>query len=209
VAKMVEASPPAVPTEPCPPYRRTGVTRKKAAAGVGRSTPVPQAIPRRGDGGPTPLSFAPQRRWFLDRLEPNSPVLHIAAAVRIQGRLDQGALRCALAAIVARHETLRTTFATQDGQAVQAPRAGPGALERRGLRGPPRTRLHSRVAAGPDRGGPAPLRPDPRPDGAGATHRPAAPGRADLPGNSPDAHPPPVAPDQTRCTEPHQGGAWA
>ncbi|NPC83010.1 non-ribosomal peptide synthase/polyketide synthase, partial [Pyxidicoccus fallax] len=69
--------------------------------------------------GPLPLSFAQQRLWFIDQLEPGSAAYNLPAAVRLSGTLDVTALERALQALVARHESLRTTFATQDGEAVQ------------------------------------------------------------------------------------------
>ncbi len=69
--------------------------------------------------GPLPLSFAQQRLWFLDQLEPNSAFYVIPAAVRLSGRLDVTALEQSLREIVRRHEALRTTFPVSDGQASQ------------------------------------------------------------------------------------------
>ncbi|WP_437759619.1 amino acid adenylation domain-containing protein [Sorangium sp. So ce1389] len=66
-----------------------------------------------------PASFAQQRLWFLEQLEPGSAAYHIAQATRIRGPLDHGALRRAVAAVVARHESLRTTFASRQGRPVQ------------------------------------------------------------------------------------------
>ncbi|HEU0076210.1 MAG TPA: condensation domain-containing protein, partial [Longimicrobiaceae bacterium] len=69
--------------------------------------------------GALPLSFAQERLWFIDRLEPGSATYNIPMARRLGGALDQAALERALGEIVRRHEALRTTFAEADGSAVQ------------------------------------------------------------------------------------------
>ncbi|WP_193200774.1 non-ribosomal peptide synthetase, partial [Nostoc sp. MG11] len=67
-----------------------------------------------------PLSFAQQRLWFLDQLEPNNAFYNIAAGARLQGNLNVTALEQSLNEIIRRHEVLRINFVTQeDGQAVQ------------------------------------------------------------------------------------------
>jgi amino acid adenylation domain-containing protein len=67
--------------------------------------------------GPAPLSFAQRRLWFLDRLEPGSAAYHLPAALAIEGgALDAAALHRSLAAIVERHEILRTVFIEEDGR---------------------------------------------------------------------------------------------
>src|SRR5690242_21770168 len=66
-----------------------------------------------------PLSFAQQRLWFLDQLEPNTPLYTLAAAMQMQGRLHLAALEQALDGIIQRHEVLRTTFAAVDGRPMQ------------------------------------------------------------------------------------------
>jgi amino acid adenylation domain-containing protein len=66
-----------------------------------------------------PVSFAQRRLWFLDQLEPGSASYHISRALRVKGRLDLPALRQSLEALLARHESLRTTFTWVDREPVQ------------------------------------------------------------------------------------------
>ena len=66
-----------------------------------------------------PLSFAQQRLWFLDQLRPGSAAYNLGYAIRLSGPLDAGALRRTFAALVARHESLRTTFAVVGELPVQ------------------------------------------------------------------------------------------
>jgi len=79
-----------------------------------------QRITQRSGHGPLPLSFAQQRLWILDQLEPNSPLYNMPVAVRLEGPLNPDALRHALNQIVLRHESLRTTFPAEQGQPRQA-----------------------------------------------------------------------------------------
>src|SRR6185369_1000179 len=78
--------------------------------------PPLRAVVREGD---LPLSFAQQRLWFIDQLEPGSANYNIATAVRLAGALDAEALERALSEVVRRHEALRTTFPTVDSLPVQ------------------------------------------------------------------------------------------
>ena len=66
-----------------------------------------------------PLSFAQQRLWFLDQLQPGNAAYNIPATVRLEGNLDRAALERSLNEIVRRHEALRTTFKLVGEQAVQ------------------------------------------------------------------------------------------
>ena len=67
----------------------------------------------------TPLSFAQERLWFLDRLDPDSPTYNVPAAFRLAGDLNLNALEQSLNEVVRRHEVLRTVFATVNGNPVQ------------------------------------------------------------------------------------------
>jgi Condensation domain len=82
---------------------RTLKLRRAAAA---EST----SIQRRDDRGPAPLSFAQQRMWFLEQWEPGGFTHNGARAFRLRGRLDADALERSLAAMVDRHEALRTVY---------------------------------------------------------------------------------------------------
>jgi amino acid adenylation domain-containing protein len=73
-------------------------------------------VPRNGD---LALSFAQQRLWFFDQLEPGLSAYNIPAAVRFQGPLNLAALERSLNEIVKRHESLRTTFGKVDGRPTQ------------------------------------------------------------------------------------------
>ncbi len=78
---------------------------------------APQAPPltRVGRDIPLPASFAQQRLWFLDQMEPGQSAYHVPAAVRLVGGLDTLALERALNEVVRRHEALRTTLVSDDG----------------------------------------------------------------------------------------------
>jgi len=62
-----------------------------------------------------PLSFAQQRLWFIERLQPGTTVYTIPAVLRLQGELPIAALHRSLQEIVRRHESLRTRFVEEDG----------------------------------------------------------------------------------------------
>ena len=68
---------------------------------------------------PIPLSFAQQRLWFLDQLEPGNVAYAIPLVVRLRNTLQVEALEQSMNEIVQRHESLRTTFQDLNGQPVQ------------------------------------------------------------------------------------------
>lgn len=94
---------------------------RRARAGGGKGPEPKPAIPRRAEGlAELPLSFAQERLWFLDQLEPGTPVYNLCQALRLRGALDVDALEAALNAVVQRHEVLRTNFVAAEGRPVQA-----------------------------------------------------------------------------------------
>jgi amino acid adenylation domain-containing protein len=86
--------------------------------GAGRMIEAPPIRPVEREGE-LPLSFAQQRLWFIQQLEPESGAYNIPTAVRLRGALDLAALRQSLMEIARRHETLRTRFVSREGQPVQ------------------------------------------------------------------------------------------
>ncbi|ARV57485.1 non-ribosomal peptide synthetase [Nostocales cyanobacterium HT-58-2] len=83
------------------------------------SVKIQQTIPKRTESSSAHLSFAQQRLWFLEQLEPGSPLYHISEVLQLQGNLRIDVLQQSLDAIVAHHEVLRTNFIAQDGEPVQ------------------------------------------------------------------------------------------
>ncbi|MFI9508191.1 amino acid adenylation domain-containing protein [Nocardia sp. NPDC052566] len=82
--------------------------------GQRRDRLVPMARPAQ-----VPLSFAQRRVWFVHELSDGAPLYNIPFALRLRGALDIGAMRAALADVVARHESLRTIYPQVDGLAYQ------------------------------------------------------------------------------------------
>jgi amino acid adenylation domain-containing protein len=68
---------------------------------------------------PLVLSFAQQRLWFLDQLEPGNPFYNLPTAARLSGPLDRHLLEQSLDELIRRHEGLRTVFPNHAGQAEQ------------------------------------------------------------------------------------------
>ncbi|NJM75069.1 MAG: AMP-binding protein [Acaryochloridaceae cyanobacterium RU_4_10] len=81
------------------------------------SLPPPlQRVPRDRN---FPLSFAQQRLWFLEQVEPDTATYNIPAVVRLQGDLHRTALEQSINVLIERHESLRTTFTVVEGQPLQ------------------------------------------------------------------------------------------
>ncbi len=110
-----------------------GEPTREAAAALGYFDVAPaspwtiRAVPRE-PGVPLPLSYAQERLWFLDQLDPGNTTYNIPTALSFAGRLDLDALAAAITEVVRRHSSLRTTFAVVEGRPVQviAPAPEPG-----------------------------------------------------------------------------------
>jgi amino acid adenylation domain-containing protein/FkbM family methyltransferase len=87
-------------------------------SGVAAEAPPVEPLPRDA-GQDLPLSFAQQRLWFLDQLEPGSSAYNLPLAVRLIGRLDATVLAATFREIARRHESLRTRFREGDEGPVQ------------------------------------------------------------------------------------------
>ncbi|NEQ12161.1 MAG: non-ribosomal peptide synthetase, partial [Moorea sp. SIO4E2] len=71
------------------------------------------------NGNPPPLSYAQQRLWFLEKMALSSNAYNMPLTLHLVGKLDYVALQESLNQIIARHETLRTTFSEINGTPVQ------------------------------------------------------------------------------------------
>ncbi len=101
----------------------------------GRAPALPPLRPGRREAT-APLTAAQRRGWLFGRTHPESIAYQFAAIFRFEGQLDEAALAPSLAAIVRRHEALRTGFEDRDGAPVQVIRRDcPPSLETLDLRG--------------------------------------------------------------------------
>src|SRR6185295_14040672 len=88
--------------------RRRGL-RRPAASEI-----RPQAPPERA-----PLSYAQERLWYLDRLDPGSSAYNLTFVIPLAGAFSVPVFERALAAVVRRHAVLRTRFAAEGGEPWQ------------------------------------------------------------------------------------------
>ncbi|HEX7330560.1 MAG TPA: amino acid adenylation domain-containing protein [Pyrinomonadaceae bacterium] len=79
---------------------------------------IPSIVPVSREGE-LPLSFAQQRLWFLHQFEPDSNAYNMPIPLHLEGALEHAVLERTLNELVRRHEVLRTTFVTVDGQPLQ------------------------------------------------------------------------------------------
>jgi amino acid adenylation domain-containing protein len=80
----------------------------------------PPPVVRRMHADPAPLSFAQERIWFLEQLEPGNAVYNICRAWRLLGKLNLSTMESSLNEIMRRHEVVRSSIRVADGQPVQA-----------------------------------------------------------------------------------------
>lgn len=96
-----------------------GLAKSIETAKTGGAASDEVSIPVVPRDGELPLSFAQQRFWFLDQLQPGNPAYNIFRYFQLSGPFDFDAAERAIREIVRRHEIMRTTFQTVDGRAVQ------------------------------------------------------------------------------------------
>ncbi|MEM8778136.1 MAG: amino acid adenylation domain-containing protein, partial [Cyanobacteria bacterium P01_G01_bin.49] len=102
------------------PEQRALFDKRLKQKNIKHSSSQTQTIPKRQASAVIPLSFAQQRLWFIQQLEPENNSYNVPSAFRLKGKLQIEALERTLNQIVQRHEMLRTTFATDsDRQPIQ------------------------------------------------------------------------------------------
>ncbi|MFL5384952.1 MAG: amino acid adenylation domain-containing protein, partial [Longimicrobiaceae bacterium] len=102
-----------------PEKRRLLEARLRASRQAAAAERVSAPAPRERPDGTAPLSFAQQRMWVLERMDPGTAAWNIPTPLRLRGALDVAALERALNALRARHESLRTTFTERGGEPLQ------------------------------------------------------------------------------------------
>jgi len=97
------------------------VNNQTNASALRSSSPVGVIAPiSRTENNTFPLSFAQQRLWFLNQLQPNSASYNIPLGLHFSGQLNIAALESSLQLLINRHEILRTNFIAVEGEPVQA-----------------------------------------------------------------------------------------
>ncbi|HET9226050.1 MAG TPA: amino acid adenylation domain-containing protein, partial [Thermoanaerobaculia bacterium] len=99
-------------------FEHSTVAELAAAAADHGRLEGPPLVPVPRDGG-LPLSFAQQRLWFLESLQPGTPLYNLPQAWHLKGPLSIPRLAEALGELIRRHESLRTIFPAHEGEAVQ------------------------------------------------------------------------------------------
>lgn len=98
------------------PAKRLLLEKRLQARNPGNNAPGIVALGHRQN---VPLSYAQDRLWFLEQLQPGTAAFNMPFAVRLRGKLDKPALRRTVGEIVRRHEVLRTRFPERNGAPMQ------------------------------------------------------------------------------------------
>jgi FkbH-like protein len=106
------------PERPVLSASKQALLRKRVQGAFTALNQGPQ-IAARGETGPAPLSFAQQRLWFLQQLEPESAAYNVVSALRLTGPLDLRAFQKAIEKVHERHAVVRAAFPAPDGTPVQ------------------------------------------------------------------------------------------
>ena len=111
----------ATPTDPTLlQAAKQAMLEKRLQAQRTSSNQAESRIPRVSrEGIPVPLSFAQERLWFLDQLQPGNPAYNLFDGWRLRGTLDVETLERAFNEVVRRHEVLRSNFSAVHDQPVQ------------------------------------------------------------------------------------------
>ncbi len=112
-----------------PPEKQALIAQRLAQKGPSASES--RIVPQKRELVALPLSFAQERLFFINQLDPNSAVYNVPVAVHLTGPLDLDALRHSFDEIVLRHEALRTTFHSTDGQAHPGHQSAPASVPAR------------------------------------------------------------------------------
>jgi len=97
------------------------LAERRAASSAAAAPPI-RPVPRGADPGldaegrPLPLTFAQERLWFLDRMDPGAPTFNTPMSLRLSGDVDAALLRRCFEEILRRHEALRCHFGARDGE---------------------------------------------------------------------------------------------
>ncbi len=116
VARIIQRLGAEVPLAALFEHRTASALAPMVAAAV---TPASSPVPTADRSHKLPASFAQERLWFLDRVITDRATYNVPLALRIEGRLDIGALSLALDGLAADHEILRTRLVADDGQLRQ------------------------------------------------------------------------------------------
>ena len=107
------------PTDPAVLQAAKQAMLEKRLQALRNSSQAGPRIPRVSREAPVPLSFAQERLWFLDQLQPGNPAYNLFDRWRLRGLLDVEALERAFNEVVRRHEVLRSNFSAVHDQPVQ------------------------------------------------------------------------------------------